>query len=121
MRWRPYEQSDRTIGIDGLSDLERSVLQYCDSGSVAHPRTPDDPRLDLPTVMTDGLNVLSSAGRRVTGDGSVLEKLLEAFTQGRLTVEINNLWAPNARASELVIDLKPFSQALANDHRHIRP
>lgn len=57
----------------------------------------------------------------MTGDGSVLEKILEAFTQGRLTVDKNNLWAPNARASELVIDLKTFRQALADDHRHIRP
>lgn len=122
LRWSPYEQVLEALASTADPTWSDQFLQrYCDFGPVAHLLTPDDPRLEPPEVMTDGLSDLLSAGRRVTGDGSVLEQILEALTERRLTVDEIDLRALNARAAELAIDLKMFRQTLADPHGQIRP
>jgi hypothetical protein len=110
--WSPYEEVIASVrGHDAWAAWFRR--RYLDFTPIRHLLRDDDPRVqpdDEPTVR--GLHDLLAIGQRVTGEGSVLEQIVNALTDRRMpgasTVDLDGL---NARAAQLAVDLKTWRQA----------
>jgi hypothetical protein len=115
LRWCPYEEVLETLGPSvGEAWAQGFLRRYCDFSPVEDLLEPDDPRIVRPAGSVDGLSELLAIGSRVTGEGSVLQQVVEALVNGRLSLDDLELGALNTRAAELAVDLKVFRQALGD-------
>lgn len=120
LRWCPYEEVLELIR--GHAEwADRFRRRYLDFRPVAHLLRPDDPRLRrIEPTNVGGLHDLLALGHRVTGEGSVLEQIVQAVDDGRVSgASAIDLEGINARAAQLAEDLKTWRQAAYEVWQHI--
>lgn len=112
LKWSPYESIIGTLdpGEQWVSDF---TARYLDFGRVEHKLDGSDSRLSEPEVEVHGLNDLEIIGRRVVGDGSVLEQVNRSV--GNLQPDAMSqfeLESLNERAADLAEDLRTFRESM---------